>query len=80
MVDLVILVILVILDIPVIWLNLVDLVSSHFRDLHFLDGSGICLKNQKKSRNQNGKIARFFAFNWHTHQYKIKGRKIKTFV
>ena len=29
-VDLVILVILVILDFPVIWLNLVDLVSSHF--------------------------------------------------
>ena len=80
MVDLVILVILVILDIPVIWLNLVDLVSSHFWDLHFLDGSGTCLKNQKKSRNQNGKIARFFAFNWHTHQYKIKGRKIKTVV
>ena len=31
-VDLVILVILVILDFPVIWLNLVDLVSSHFWD------------------------------------------------
>ena len=53
LVNLVILVILLILDFPVIWLNLVDLVSSHFG---------------------------FFAFNLHTYQYKIKGRKIKTVV
>ena len=80
-VDLVILVILVILDFSVIWLNLVDLVSSHFWDfcIFWMVVEPVS-KTRKKSRNQNGKIARFFAFNWHTHEYKIKGRKIKTVV
>ena len=85
MVELVILVILVILDIPVIWLNLVDLVSSHFWDfcISWMVSEHVSKKtiwNQKKSQNQNGMIARFFAFNWHTYQYKIKGRKILTVV
>ena len=49
-VDLVILVILVILDFPVIWLNLVDLVSSHFWDFCILlDGIETCLKNNLES-------------------------------
>ena len=43
LVNLVILVILVILDFPVIWLNLVDLVSSHFWDFCILlDGIETC--------------------------------------
>ena len=46
LVNLVILVILVILDFPVIWLNLVDLVSSHFWDSSILlDGIETCFKN-----------------------------------
>ena len=50
-VDLVILVILVILDFPVIWLNLVDLVSSHFWDSSILlDGIETCLKKQIGTR------------------------------
>ena len=63
LVNLVILVILVILDFPVIWLNLVDLVSSHFWDFCILlDGIETCLKNNlepEKSWNQSGTITRF---------------------
>ena len=54
-VDLVILVILVILDFPVIWLNLVDLVSSHFWDFCILlDGIETCLKKQFGIRKNLG--------------------------
>ena len=59
-VDLVILVILVILDFPVIWLNLVDLVSSHFWDFCILlDG----IKKQFGTRKNPGiKVVRLLGF------------------
>ena len=71
LVNLVILVILVILDFPVIWLNLVDLVSSHFWDFCILlDGIETCLKNNlepekiPESKWYNYSV---FALNWHTY-------------
>ena len=74
-VDLVILVILVILDFPVIWLNLVDLVSSHFWDFCILlDGIETCLKNNlepEKIPESKWYDYSAFACNWHTYQYKI---------
>ena len=75
LVNLVILVILVILDFPVIWLNLVDLVSSHFWEFcMLLDGSETCLKNNlepEKIPESKWYDYSVFAFNWHTYQYKI---------
>ena len=63
-VDLVILVILVILDFPVIWLNLVDLVSSHFWDFCILlDGIKTILKKQFGTRKNPGiKVVRLLGF------------------
>ena len=63
-VDLVILVILVILDFPVIWLNLVDLVSSHFWDFCILlGGIETCLKKQFATRKNPGfKVVRLLGF------------------
>ena len=60
LVNLVILVILVILDFPVIWLNLVDLVSSHFWDFCILlDG----IKKQFGTRKNPGiKVVRLLGF------------------
>ena len=56
-VDLVILVILVILDFPVIWLNLVDLVSSHFWDFCILlDGIETCFSCTKSFIDQALKL------------------------
>ena len=53
LVNLVILVILVILDFPVIWLNLVDLVSSHFWDFCILfDGYHIIVTTTEAIANQ----------------------------
>ena len=56
----VVLVILVILDFPVIWLNLVDLVSSHFWDFCILlDG----IKKQFGTRKNPGiKVVRLLGF------------------
>ena len=64
LVNLVILVILVILDFPVIWLNLVDLVSSHFWDFCILlNGIGNCLKKQFGTRKNPGiKVVRLLGF------------------
>ena len=64
LVNLVILVILVILDFPVIWLNLVDLVSSHFWDFCILlDGIETCLKKQFGTRKNPGiKVVRLLGF------------------
>ena len=63
-VDLVILVILVILDFPVIWLNLVDLVSSHFWDFCILlEGIETCFKKKFGTRKNPGiKVVRLFGF------------------
>ena len=63
-VDLVILVILVILDFPVIWLNLVDLVSSHFWDFCILlDSIETCLKKRIVTRKNPGiKVVRLLGF------------------
>ena len=75
LVNLIILVILVILDLLVIWLNLVDLVSSHFWDFCILlDGIKTCLKKQfgtRKILESKWYDYSAFACNWHTYQYKI---------
>ena len=64
LVNLVILVILVILDFPVIWLNLVNLLSSHFWDFCILlDGIETCLKKQFGTRKNPGiKVVQLLGF------------------
>ena len=73
LVNLVILVILVVLDFPVIWLNLVDLVSSHFWDFCMLLSKPVSKNNLEPEKIPESQWYDYsvFAFNWHTYQYKI---------